>query len=197
MVGVAGGGSIQAKVDLAQDQYAGTGTGYSQVVRRSCAKVRQKVSEDRVRDGSPLRGKLDKERGEKGGRDQLRNNKQQSLVPDQSLTKVGTSPTNNQVKLHRMVDSKQQQLLNLSLVLASVTCHDLVAQLRHLPVASHHNYPQVPSLPRTSSLQPFWLKYTIPCPDSSSNISVSFLSPSMQKQQQQVQTYHFLLCLGG
>ena len=69
MAGVAGGGILWDMVYLAQERYAGTGTGYSQVVRRSCAKVRQKVSEDRVRDGSPLRGKLDKERGEKGGRD--------------------------------------------------------------------------------------------------------------------------------
>ena len=33
MAGVAGGGIIWARVDLAQERYAGTGTGDTQVVR--------------------------------------------------------------------------------------------------------------------------------------------------------------------
>ena len=67
MAGVAGGGILWDMVYLAQERYAGTGTGYSQVVRRSCAKVRQKVSEDRVRDGSPPQREVGQRERRKGG----------------------------------------------------------------------------------------------------------------------------------
>ena len=67
MAGVAGGGIIWDRVELVQKHNDGTGTGDAQVGRRSCAKVRRTVSEDRARDRSPIRGKSDKERGEKGG----------------------------------------------------------------------------------------------------------------------------------
>ena len=57
MAGVARGGIIWTRVDLAQERYAGTGAEYSQVGILSCAKVRQTVLGDNAREKSPLRGK--------------------------------------------------------------------------------------------------------------------------------------------
>ena len=68
MAGVSGEGNIWNRIDLAQEQNAGTGTGDTQVGRLSCSMVIRTVSENRARDGTPLRGKLDEERGGKGYR---------------------------------------------------------------------------------------------------------------------------------
>ena len=47
--------------------------------------------------------------GETGRDIYLRNNKKQSLGPEQSLTEVGTPPPHHLFKLHGLVESKQQQ----------------------------------------------------------------------------------------
>ena len=47
--------------------------------------------------------------GEAGRDIYLRNNKQQSLGPEQSLTEVGNPPPHNLIKLHVLVAIKQQQ----------------------------------------------------------------------------------------